>query len=338
MQKLLYFFFMNRAVLILCSFLQLLILVPCAQSAAARQWPGINSGLETEQISDKVRDLNVKWVRLTIYWYKVEPSNGRFNWDEPDVQIQRAAARNLSLYITVHGTPKWANGGRGINHPPRKSSDWANFVSVLSQRYRNQPAVKAYGMWNEPNLRKFWTGTRNEYIKKILKPGYTAIKRQKRTLLVGAPDITHHWPVNQDWQLDEFMNEARKHLDVLTVHYYTDAPYSFELYLDRLVKPYRLGKKVWITEIGHGACSSRRCSEDQQSRQYLNFFKAQRSRTRWFKKIFPYRVWDPLEFCNKNGSSMGITYGVDLRERPAYRTYRDFILRRPYRDPDAGCK
>jgi hypothetical protein len=312
------------------------LFLPVFSEARSRRSYGINTEFQSEQLSDKVHDLGVGWARITISWYQVEFQKGAYDWSEPDTAIARAGARGIKILAILYGTPKWANGGRSPNYPPRNSQDWRDFVFAVTAHYKDNPSVKAYSLWNEPNVDKFWRGSSFEYIDKILKPGYKGTKSVKPTILIVAPELAHVWVQQPEWWLWVIAPFTSSYYDVLSLHYYPDAWFSFESYLDDLIKPYRSGKPVWITEIGM-ECRATRCSDDSQSHAYLRFLKAQRNRSRWFKKIFPYRIWDPLKKCGIDGNGFGLTTGDNLDDKAVFQTYHDYIFSIPFTDPKPSC-
>src|SRR3990172_3254050 len=183
---------------------------------------GIVTNLETDHIADRVDELGVTWVRIGIYWDQVEPSKGHFDWRGPDAMIDRATERGLKVFATIHATPRWASGHRSAAAPPMHARDWKDFVSAVAERYKNQTALRAYGMWNEPDLEKFWTGNQKEYMNKILIPGYEAVKAVNSNLLVGGPELSQHWVGSSKWSLKEILNTAGRYIDIITQHYYPD--------------------------------------------------------------------------------------------------------------------
>ena len=67
----------------------------------------------------------------------------------------------MRVLFSIYGTPRWANGGAGLNVPPRAIADLHNFAYAAARRYsgvypgagRADPAaVKLWLAWNEPNL------------------------------------------------------------------------------------------------------------------------------------------------------------------------------------------
>ena len=318
-------------------FVILSILLMLSTFTGAQEQYGICTNMNTEAISNKVQELGVRWIRMTVSWDRSEPRKGTYDWRSPDEEIARAAARGLKIYITVERTPRWANGNKGTNTPPKDAQDWKDFLRALALHYKNQPAVKAYGMWNEPNLKEFWNSSQKHYIYTILIPGAIAIKTVDRNLIVAGPELSHHWIDQKDWELSEILKAGGSYLDVITQHYYPDSDEKFDHFLDHYMQRDRLGKSVWITEFGQVACKKTKCSETNQSRAYWKLLTIQQSRSAWITRIFPYRIWDPKDACGTGGNGFGLAYGDGVQERPAFGTYRDFIAGRPYRDPDPAC-
>ncbi len=285
---------------------------------------GINSELESREIADKVQELGVGWVRVTAYWCKIEKSKGEFNWSELDHKLRLAGQRDLKVYVLIHCTPRWANGDKTETHPPIKTEDWTDFVKAITHRYSRHSALGGFGMWNEPNLSGFWVGSRTEYVEKILIPGYQAVKSVDPEILVGAPELAHHWTSRGRWKLWDILKAANGNFDVVTVHYYPDSSVDFDDYLDRWIKPHVQEKPLWVTEIGEKACRDSRDSEKKQTEEYHTFLRVFQERSSWFQLIFPYRIWDPEDSCS-NGNGFGLTYGSPLLERPAYGIYRNSL-------------
>jgi len=109
--------------------------------------------------------------------------------------------------------------------PPKDFKQWETLIHKLAQH-----CVERYGLeevrqwffetWNEPNLKAFWTGTREDYFK-LYRHSVEAIKSVDASLKVGGPATA------QTAWIEEFLDYCeRSHLpvDFVTTHYYpTDA-------------------------------------------------------------------------------------------------------------------
>ena len=118
------------------------------------------------------KQLHVQEVRLNLYWggkYGVakrrparatNPADRAYDWELYDRTVEYAAANGVHVLFSIYGTPSWANGGRGQNVAPTRSTDLRNFAFAAARRYggtypaadgRILPAVREWLAWNEPN-------------------------------------------------------------------------------------------------------------------------------------------------------------------------------------------
>ena len=114
---------------------------------------------------------------------------------------------------------------RGNVTPPQNYDQWATLIHQLTSHW-----VQRYGasevrhwffeVWNEPNLRAFWTGSREDYFR-FYRATVTAIKSVDESLKVGGPATA-----NNEWVLP-FLDYCRKNavpVDFISTHHYpTDA-------------------------------------------------------------------------------------------------------------------
>jgi xylan 1,4-beta-xylosidase len=109
--------------------------------------------------------------------------------------------------------------------PPKDYKQWETFIHKLTHHW-----VERYGLeevsqwffetWNEPNLKAFWTGTRQSYFK-LYRHTVEAIKNVDESLKVGGPATA------QTAWIEEFLEYCERYelpVDFVTTHYYpTDA-------------------------------------------------------------------------------------------------------------------
>ncbi len=109
--------------------------------------------------------------------------------------------------------------------PPKDYAEWAKFIARLVthwvQRYGiDEVSTWLFEVWNEPNLKSFWTGTQADYFK-LYRFTAQAIKAVDGRLQVGGPATA-----NNGW-ITEFLNFCRKNkvpVDFVSTHHYpTDA-------------------------------------------------------------------------------------------------------------------
>jgi xylan 1,4-beta-xylosidase len=114
---------------------------------------------------------------------------------------------------------------RGNVTPPRDCKAWATLVRKLVKHWleRYGPAEMKrwnFEVWNEPNLKAFWTGSQKDYFK-FYGETARAIKSVEASLQVGGPATAKN-----EW-IDDFHDYCIRHhvpLDFISTHHYpTDA-------------------------------------------------------------------------------------------------------------------
>ena len=120
-----------------------------------------------------LRQLRVQIVRINLNWNDVaerrpahpqDPADPAYDWRLYDRAIRYAAQNGMRVMLTFLWVPRWANGGRPRNVPPRNYNDLRNFAYAAASRYSGHyipttdqfdetylPAVKYWLAWNEPN-------------------------------------------------------------------------------------------------------------------------------------------------------------------------------------------
>lgn len=156
------------------------IAAPRAQAAEPGVVPDLTwytSDSDKQRTVAAIEDVGSKWVRLNVKWAEAEPVNNAYNewWlKEYEKAIALARGAGQRVIVMVDTAPIWASGSPTSNVPsdPR---DYADFMSYLSSRLRG--TVDAYEVWNEPNLKRFWsTGPDASRYAALLKATYPRIK------------------------------------------------------------------------------------------------------------------------------------------------------------------
>lgn len=132
--------------------------------------------------------------------------------------MAEAERRGLAILAILAYTPAWATDGPELSGVPRDVGAWTRFCAAAATRYRD--TIRAWELWNEPNLDRFWDGTREEYWERILIPGADAIHAAAPDALVAGPALAHLQ--SGDWHhwLLETLERAGDRLDVVTHHAY----------------------------------------------------------------------------------------------------------------------
>lgn len=212
-------------------------------------------------------------------------------------------------------------GGGGRNVPPDPEA-WYGFVASVVLRYRDR--VRHWGMWNEPNLKGFWSGSVAQYVNGVLEPGAQAVREYAPEGLVCGPDLA----MERDWAswLHTILSRGGHRLDVVTQHSYQASgrevlrriggtgwrwPWQDPTVREIMAETGAAGKPLWLTETGWNTAD---VSEDQQASyidQVLESFPHY-----GIAKVFLYQLADEA-----HPEWHGVLH-QDLTPKPAYLVYQ----------------
>lgn len=113
--------------------------------------------LDWQKTYNAILDLNVRNLRIQSYWDILEPKEGKYDFSETDYMLDEAKTRGAKV-ILVLGVkqPRWPEC-----HIPTWAKDLSikdrqqrilEFIQKVVERYKDQPAVWAWQVENEPLL------------------------------------------------------------------------------------------------------------------------------------------------------------------------------------------
>jgi LysM repeat protein len=145
---------------------------------------------DAAQVTSAVKDLGVGWVKQVVLWRTLEPSKGEIDFATLDAQIDALTETGADVLLTVTSAPDWARNTTTESGPPTDFNDYAAFVRALAERYKGR--VKAYEIWNEPNIRREWSGrplSAASYVE-MLRLAYTSIKQADPDAIVVSAGLS----------------------------------------------------------------------------------------------------------------------------------------------------
>jgi hypothetical protein len=313
------------------------VIAACAAATVSASTFGVNAHVPQEAVADEVVEAGIGWVRIDFQWSAVELERDVYDWKRYDALLDRLEARGLRVYAGLASTPAWATSGSELSGVPDDPDQWQEFCYLAASRYRGR--IDAWGLWNEPNLDRFWEGSRSEYIDKILRPGAAAIRAADPGALIAAPDLAHLSSANWDDWLERVIWDAGDVIDVVTHHIYPSYGKAWEVTYDLDKKPTipfgsrsvrRIlkdtgwwGRPFWLTETG---IESAKHGQADQAKFYENLLEdwfGPNPEARWVDRIFFYHMTDGPD---PTPSTFGILNGrPDLVRKAAFYAYRDFI-------------
>jgi hypothetical protein len=215
-----------------------------------------SQGWKLSLVPAAAKSLGIHAFRDGISWKLVEPTRGRYEFDNSKVSyVAQLATADANLLLVINGVnPNYDEGLTPYTEEGREAL--ANFVLETLNRF---PEVKTVEIGNEFNGENFVKGPvleasyseRADYYFEILRAVYERVKaaRPDVTVLGGA---THSVPV--DYLSQMFSLRALDFMDGVAIHPYTSTAEDLTAQLALLRQA--MGDKqrdIYVTEFGTGS-------------------------------------------------------------------------------------
>jgi polysaccharide biosynthesis protein PslG len=313
---------------------------------------GISTGgaIQNEEPATLARDLDVignvgsNWIRIDINWAQIQSKGpSSYDWASIDRVVEAAAGRGIDVLGVIMYTPDWARpSGTPSTYRP-DPEQYAAFAERAASHYAAL-GVHAYEIWNEPNMKAFWSPRPDagDYAH-LLQAAYPAIKSADpdATVVTGgtAPspsDGTDYSPV--DFLKGIYASGGAGSFDAVGHHPYCWPAYPgdaeswsawYQMYGTHpslrsvMVANGDGDKKIWATEFGAptgGPSHSSFVSERAQAKMLTRAYGLWRGYD-WSGPLFAFQGRDQ----GANSHSMENSFGMvrhDWTRKPAYRAYR----------------
>lgn len=175
---------------------------------------------------DLIRDAGARWVRIDINWAQIQNGGpNSYYWNDIDRVVQGANARGLKVLGLIVYTPGWARPANASASYGPDPATYASFAAKAVEHY-SAMGVQHYEIWNEPNIKPFWTPKPDPAAyTRLLRASYASIKavNPTATVLTGgtspaATDGTDIAPV--DFVKGIYANGGKGSFDALAHHPY----------------------------------------------------------------------------------------------------------------------
>ncbi len=113
-------------------------------------------GLDPHQTyEDILSQLDVKLIRLNAYWNEIEPQPGAYDFNDLDYYVGEAGRHQAKVLLTVgYKLPRWpeCRAPQWLDHSDQsvREKEELPMIRTVVTRYRNQPAIYAFQVENEP--------------------------------------------------------------------------------------------------------------------------------------------------------------------------------------------
>jgi polysaccharide biosynthesis protein PslG len=240
---------------------------------------------------------HIGYFRGGLSWISVAYAPQKYSFAYFDQLVADLARHHLRFLPLLLGAPSWAStaptsGAAPGFYPPSHPSQFAQFAAVCVQRYgphgsfwrsnSNLPyyPVRAWEIWNEPNLPVYWEpGPDPAAYARLLRASYKAIKRVDRHAIV----VTAGMPFASAQLETSFLSPmlragARGAFDALGLHPYagsvSNAVRKLQVARTILKRFGQAHKPLWITEVSWAGGGPRAYVANQggQARNLVAFF------------------------------------------------------------------
>lgn len=199
------------------------------------------------------------WDAYTT-WPMLEPHRGAWDFKRLDKYVAMARLTGVDILLPLGLSPAWASARPdepsaykpGNAAEPREMDDWRNYVRTVAERYKGR--IRYYELWNEPNLRNFYSGS-VETMLQLARETYTILKQVDSQNMLAAPAATEGGK-QLDW-LDRYLVlGGGQFMDVLSHHFYVprEAPEKMLPVVEDVRKIMArhgvANKPLWNTETG----------------------------------------------------------------------------------------
>ncbi|HEX8799381.1 MAG TPA: glycosyl hydrolase [Terriglobales bacterium] len=258
-------------------------------------------------------------------WADLEPRKGEWHFDTLDGMVKLAAAHQVEVLLTFGRTPGWASSdpqasfGKVERAAPRAMEDWRDFVRAVATRYKGR--IRAYEVWNEPNLKEFYSGDVPTLVE-MTREAADIVHSVDPSALVTSPSPT---TINGVPWLEAFLQAGgARYVDVIAYHLYVtpDKPEQI-VPLARAIKAamakYNAKLPLWNTEIGWS--KPKIFADDYEASAYV----ARSLLLAWASGVerFYWYAWD-----NTNWVTLKVSTPNDFRANTnalAYKTMENWI-------------
>jgi|GEM_PF-6138094 len=165
-------------------------------------------------------------------WSKIETSPDVYDWTLLDDLVNAERARGHSIVHTLTSCPSFYSARPnekcgteyGVCAPPSDLTKWDNYCSAVATRYAGR--ITHYEIWNEVNVKRFWTGSKNK-MAEMVKRANLIIKKIDPSAKIIAPAVTGLYQENNLNFFVDLMNASdnatgvlKDWVDIINVHLY----------------------------------------------------------------------------------------------------------------------
>ena len=247
-----------------------------------------------------LEDLNIKKIRIPVYWDLAEKEDGAYDFADVDWQLQEARKKNTEIILVVgQKVPRWPEcfipnwvGDDAKNRQEKLS----RFINIVVERYKSNPEIKYWQVENEPFLS---FGICPEFDKNFFDREIALVKRldPSREVIVTASGEISIW------------SRSAKRGDILGTTLYRTIWKEGIGYFDYPIGPRFFHLKYFISKLLTG--NSRAFIIELQGEPWISGYTTNGPLEEQFKSMNAEKLKENVSFARKVGFPEIYLWGVE---------------------------
>ena len=193
--------------------------------------------------------VGAKVVREDVYWHRVQPARGQWDFRSFDQTVAIFAEQGIELQAILCYCAPWAARDPGAKRPEKAEPEpeaWKTFCREMAKRYRGR--VRFWEVWNEPDVTPFSGFSSASYAKMMLN-AYKAVKTgnpDARVLTGGFATLANHPMLREPGYQENALRLGKGGYDIHAYHEHGDFHPHFVRMVEERFLPMR--KRAGVTE------------------------------------------------------------------------------------------
>ena len=302
----------------------------------------------TNKILDGIVATGAGYTRIDLDWRWIQPDGpATYDWQVAEPAINAALAKGLKVIALPTYSPGWANGNTGnMQSAPVNDTYFYNLCYQAGLHYLPK-GILDWELWNEANGGGM---TVTNYVNRVLKPGYNALRAAATSIGINpntiniitsgpqpaATDINNMVYAQVDWVKGIYSNGGKNYFNTVGQHPYcwpldpsTESPYNWfkktpELY-DVMVANADANKKIWVTEVGWPTHTGTNSSSETNQALFLQKAYNMWNSWSWSGLFLVYNYWPDTTDAADPEKNFGLVRN-NFSAKPSLQAYKDMVV------------
>lgn len=200
-------------------------------------------------------ELGAKYVRMGVSWSLLEKANGDWDFSHYEQLIAKSAESELKIILILsYDHPKVRR--KGDRNPYIRAEYIPDFLTYVQKVYdRWGELIAGFEIWNEPNMRIFWSGSDSEFFQ-LCRETVSYLNKIAPEIPVAVGSVMlNPWVGGRRYVrklLDAGILEEAEALSIHPYGFWVPSQAKWVAGIRKImdVRGYD-SKKLWITEVGY---------------------------------------------------------------------------------------